>query len=250
MGNIERKIMNIKTPVYIAGKMTGLPDFNHPAFHDMELKLSSMGFEVRSPARIDGGSTDRPRKFYLRKAIKMLLGCESVVMLDGWDESAGACLELDIAMEMGMDVYDQSLKLMELNAVSEDDWVRIFPEENESVCQEADRIVSGDRQEDYGHPAEDFSRTAAMWTAMFSNLLQPNVQFGPRDVAMAMICLKLSRLANKYKRDSVVDICGYAKTMDMIEERNYCSENCCPVEYETTRTKMNVRVNVKSENDG
>jgi len=37
---------------------------------------------------------------------------------------------------------------------------------DETVCQEADRIVSSDRQQAYGHPREDMTRTAAMWEAI------------------------------------------------------------------------------------
>lgn len=87
------------------------------------------------------------------------------------------------------------------------------PTPNETVCQEADRLVSHDRQQQYGHPKEDFSRTAAMWEPIFG--LPPGA-ISPDKVAMAMICVKLSRLCHGYKRDTAVDICGYAKTIDMI----------------------------------
>jgi hypothetical protein len=35
---------------------------------------------------------------------------------------------------------------------------------------------------------------------------------------MAMICVKLSRLCNAYKRDTIVDIAGYAKTIDLCQQ--------------------------------
>jgi hypothetical protein len=85
----------------------------------------------------------------------------------------------------------------------------------ETICAEADRLVSHDRQAQYGHPSEDFSRTAAMWEALLG--LPPGA-ISPEQVAYCMIALKLSRLTHKYKRDSVVDIAGYAKTASMICE--------------------------------
>lgn len=86
---------------------------------------------------------------------------------------------------------------------------------NETVCQEADRIVSFDRQATYGHPAEDMMRTGAMWEAILG--VEPG-KIGPEQVAMCMIAVKLSRLCHGMKRDSVVDICGYAKCLDIISE--------------------------------
>jgi len=78
----------------------------------------------------------------------------------------------------------------------------------ETICQEADRITSGDRQAAYGSPSDDFSRTAAMWEPILG--LPPGA-ISPETVAYCMIAVKLSRLCHGYKRDSVVDIAGYAK---------------------------------------
>lgn len=83
----------------------------------------------------------------------------------------------------------------------------------ESILQEADRLVSGERGGDYGHPFDDFSRTAKMWSAIFG------IDVRPEQVPLAMICVKVSREVNKPKRDNVVDIAGYAKTLDMVNER-------------------------------
>ena len=85
----------------------------------------------------------------------------------------------------------------------------------ESICQEADRIVSNDRQSTYGHPRDDFSRTASMWEAILG--LPPGA-IDPEQVAMCMIAVKLSRLCNKYSRDTMVDIAGYAKCIDLCRQ--------------------------------
>jgi hypothetical protein len=39
------------TRAYIAGPMTGLPEFNFPAFHAAAASLRARGFEVENPAQ-------------------------------------------------------------------------------------------------------------------------------------------------------------------------------------------------------
>jgi hypothetical protein len=77
--------------------------------------------------------------------------------------------------------------------------------EQESILEEARRIVKGDRQNQYGPPDQDFQRTAKMWSAL------KGVEFSAQDVAMFMICLKLSRQTHQNKRDNWVDVAGYAE---------------------------------------
>jgi len=88
----------------------------------------------------------------------------------------------------------------------------------EDILLEALRLTSGDRQNQYGPPEQDFTRTAAMWSALFADKLSR--PFEARDVAMAMICLKLSRETHRRKRDSAVDIAGYARCLHLCNQAN------------------------------
>ena len=84
----------------------------------------------------------------------------------------------------------------------------------ESILTEALRLVHGPRQASYGHPAEDFQRTADLLNVL-SKRGRPWL---PSDVAVVLMCVKLSRQANAYNRDNLVDLCGYAECWARIVE--------------------------------
>ncbi len=88
--------------VYIAGPMTGYPDFNYPAFHDAERALIEAGHEPLNPAANFDGDTTRERREYMRRDIEMLLMAEAITFLPGWEKSKGATLEMRIAMELNL----------------------------------------------------------------------------------------------------------------------------------------------------
>ena len=83
--------------------------------------------------------------------------------------------------------------------------------EKESILQEAQRLVGGDRQSAYGHPSEHFAAVAAMWTVIVGAPVKP------QHVPLCMIALKLVREAHVPKRDNRTDIAGYSQTLDMLE---------------------------------
>jgi len=80
--------------------------------------------------------------------------------------------------------------------------------ETESILQEAQRLTHGDRAKDYGHPLDDYTRTAALVSALLAHKLSEPIS--PHEMAMAMICVKLSRQVNHPKRDNMTDAAGYA----------------------------------------
>lgn len=79
-----------------------------------------------------------------------------------------------------------------------------------SILEEADEIVSNDRQNDYGHPYDNFKQIADLWSPILG------VEITPEKAAMCMIQVKISRQLHKKKRDNLTDIAGYAKVIDMI----------------------------------
>jgi hypothetical protein len=196
--------------LYIAGPMTGLPEHNFPAFNEMAKALRGKGHEVINPAELDAGETmTHSWDYYLRRDIKKLMDCEGIVLLLGWEKSKGALLEKANAVGLGMPMYTYDYiwdtDSMELVPV---------PIKAESVLEEAQRLVGGDRGKAYGHPYHDFERTGKMWAAILG---VPEVT--PAQVALCMVGVKISRECNSPKRDNRVDGPGYFLCLDMIREK-------------------------------
>lgn len=87
--------------LYLAGPMSGLPDFNFPAFHAEAARLRALGYEVCNPAENPeppGGSWEG----YMRLAIAQLVTCDTIALLPGWEHSRGAGIEKKLAHELGM----------------------------------------------------------------------------------------------------------------------------------------------------
>ena len=82
-----------------------------------------------------------------------------------------------------------------------------------SVLREAEVLVNGDRNAQYGDPNQDFARTAAMWTAYIGGLIERDGDdwaIETQDVAWMMVLLKASRsTTSPNKRDHYVDAAGY-----------------------------------------
>lgn len=84
-----------------------------------------------------------------------------------------------------------------------------------NILEEANQLVNGDRNKDYGSPLEDFTRTARLWSVILG------VEVTPEQVGMCMILLKVSRQCNKHKRDNLVDIAGYAHTLEKVFDEKF-----------------------------
>lgn len=86
--------------VYIAGPMTGLPDHNFPAFNHAEAQLSDAGYRVLNPAR--HGSGEGTWADYMRHDLADVITADGIALLDGWQASKGATLEVQVANALGM----------------------------------------------------------------------------------------------------------------------------------------------------
>lgn len=83
--------------LYIAGPMTGLPEFNYPAFNAAAAKLRAAGYTVLNPAENPQPCRQPTWQDWMRQAIGMLIQADAVATLDGWNESRGATVEVSLA---------------------------------------------------------------------------------------------------------------------------------------------------------
>ncbi len=85
--------------IYLSGPMTGLPDFNYPAFNAEAARLRALGYEVVNPAENPEQATWAD---YMRQDIPQLLTCDTLALLPAWHNSRGAKLEHHIAAQLGI----------------------------------------------------------------------------------------------------------------------------------------------------
>lgn len=93
--------------IYLAGPMTGLPEFNYPAFGAAADNLRARGHTVMNPA-------DNPIppcgswEGYMRNAIAQVVKADTMVLLPGWAESRGAVVEYELARTLKIEVQHYS----------------------------------------------------------------------------------------------------------------------------------------------
>lgn len=107
--------------IYIAGPMTGLPDFNFPAFFEAEQGLRDQGWITVNPARedlnegyVELGPDDEfitTDKFDLSTVLlwdlKAVADCKATYFLRGWEDSKGAKAEHALAVALGKPILYQ-----------------------------------------------------------------------------------------------------------------------------------------------
>lgn len=89
--------------IYLSGPMTGIPEYNIPAFNAAAGQLRAAGFEVVNPAE-NGLPPAAEWHRHMRVDIANLVTCDGLVTLHGWQASRGAKLEYDIAVRLDMPV--------------------------------------------------------------------------------------------------------------------------------------------------
>jgi hypothetical protein len=118
---------------YLAGPMRGSVMHNFHAFFKAALALRASGWGIENPAEYDmaagvnpaGVESDWPVKVkeMLRTDFLLILEkCNAIILLEGWEESTGAGMELSIAYSIGLPVF-------ELRECSDVPWAlhRVYP---------------------------------------------------------------------------------------------------------------------------
>ena len=90
---------------YIAGPMSGIPGWNHTAFHEAAARWREAGWEVVNPVELDD-TTHKSRWYYMRQDVKALMDCDAIAMLSGWESSYGAAAEHAVAIACGIPAFN------------------------------------------------------------------------------------------------------------------------------------------------
>ena len=85
--------------IYLSGPMTGLPDFNYPAFNAEAARLRALGYHVENPAE---NPPQDSWEAYMAVCIPQMATCDTIAQLPGWSESRGALRERQEAVHLGM----------------------------------------------------------------------------------------------------------------------------------------------------
>jgi len=102
-----------KPKIYIAGPMRGLPDFNYPTFNQYAQAHRNVGWDVANPVEI-GADYGTPEQINADPALlaavveaelHALETCDAIYLLDGWQNSEGARMELATAIAYGLKIY-------------------------------------------------------------------------------------------------------------------------------------------------
>lgn len=89
---------------YIAGPMTGIPEFNRPAFFKAAEDMAKSGYTVLNPAILPDGLEQH---HYMDICLAMVRCCTAIVALHGWEQSDGAKVEVALGRKLGMAIWYQ-----------------------------------------------------------------------------------------------------------------------------------------------
>lgn len=99
----------MKERIYISGAITGTSDYME-RFAKAERDLEEAGCEVINPAKVNAQlPKSTTHEEYMKMSLCMLEMCDSIYMLNGWQLSKGANMELRKAKELGIAIYYQPI---------------------------------------------------------------------------------------------------------------------------------------------
>jgi hypothetical protein len=131
---------------YLAGPMSGRPQFNYPLFDRVAAELRGRGYDITSPAEMDDPATRKEALSsdngvlvggtcngeswgdFLARDVKMIADeLDGIILLPEWETSKGARLECFVAM--GLDYPMFEWRSGELWPISKETAFRLMKEE-------------------------------------------------------------------------------------------------------------------------
>lgn len=225
------------TIYYLSGPMRSRPEYNRAQFIDVETALIADLFDkvpqdiddrVINPSRnFDGDQALNPN-VYMTLDLMQVLEADVIVLLPDWRKSEGARREVQLALWSGKEFLEARFvstlgmhgewhfKAAEITSADDN----VSP--RAQTVQIAESLITGDRNNRYGPPHQDFRRSADAMTAYGYRHTQlpanapdcPNCGSRPmqsHDTAILIDCVKTSRIMwSPSKQDNWIDKAGYA----------------------------------------
>ena len=85
---------------------------------------------------------------------------------------------------------------------------------SQKILEEANKLIGGDRNDDYGDKLTNHKNIAALWSIFLRKKITAH------DVAMCMALVKVARLMHAHKKDSYIDLAAYAAIAGELNERD------------------------------
>lgn len=223
----------------LSGPMRNIPHYNYPTFFGVETALTSYltadgavsheeGWVILNPARSFDGETHHPIVKYMKQSLDMAIKADVIVLLPGWRVSEGAFAEINVGLATGSKFWaaipniatDEGWEFQPIDVRDELDKLSVPTETlvmdtpasspRADMLDEARKLITGDRNNSYGPPTQDFQKSAEAATA-YGYRGPGGREIVPHDIAILVMLVKLSRLTwTPGKRDHWVDIAGYA----------------------------------------
>lgn len=131
------------------------------------------------------------------------LSCKISGIPMSWDSDFGLDHSVDVNKKVGTPT----------DTPTETDTPTNTPTTRAEILDAAKKIVTGEREKQYGSPEDNFAVIARFWEVYLSERCVgggAEVTLNPDDVAMLMTLMKVARImTGTFKGDSYIDACGY-----------------------------------------
>lgn len=126
------------------------------------------------------------------------LSCKLNGMPSMWDSDFGLDHSVDVNKKVGTPTDTPTAPVAPTDTPTD------TPTTRAEILDAAKKIVTGDREQQYGKPEDNFAVIAEFWTTYTGHPISSE------DVAIMMALLKIARIrSGNYKADSFVDGVGY-----------------------------------------
>jgi hypothetical protein len=104
-----------KPKLYISGPISNMPDLNRTAFNSITKKFRDLGYIVVNPHELCNDLNPEDWKTCMKRCIVAMMDCDQLIMIDGWRKSAGATIEYQLAVKIGIDATNLDLFLKSIS---------------------------------------------------------------------------------------------------------------------------------------